>query len=631
MATGRRSLFSRGRGGLMLLVLLLCLAGCGGTDYTVDEELGLGTAGETRKKDGIVYAETDRDWAVIFALPNQPEVDLTAFEEDYEAVYLSGTALDRAGKLAALTLGSSTACDPVLSERLAALDRFSCPEISLAADWAMTLAQAEQINDQRAERGLTERIEPSLPMCLAARERVGELEERYEAGTRPDGRDSVTALSDRQIPCEYMLTCIGTGATMAELTAGLDEDAQNACWAYQEVVFSQMGLSMARGGFDGAEQYGSCCLFALPELTGVTLDGLTYEKADGGIRITGCIGDARQVSVPTRIAGYEVTSIAPDAFRDRPELLSVGLPALLFLRDTLTADLFAGCDSLRAVLLPSFADPSVLELPEGCRVFPYLMDMVDRQEYTHLAYLYVEDEAVYGMVQESPDYPAVLMAVPGDRNSFTVPEEVGGHRVAYIHGEALSQAPGLKELTVPDACAVEPGLLETLLNDGGFRLRCAPGSMTDAMSWTVRLARAVNQARADMGLPSVSPDLTLTQMAWGRAKDMNEVTDEQRANHQRPDGGDWIDIVAEPDIPYTVQGEYNHYVLAEDYQGVRSEEQLTTLILPQFTQTCASTTLGEGVAADLVGMGLFYGEYQGEQAIYAVCVCGYREEDHTTD
>ena len=608
-------------------LLLLCLTGCG-KNYQVDQALGLGTANETEKKDGVVYAVTDQNYAVIFALPNRQEVDLTAFGEPYKAVYLADSALDGAGKLAHLSWGDNVAYDPALEERLTGLQELSYPEDSLTTDWSMALAQAEQINRTRAEWGLEERVELSLPICQAARVRVEELQELYQSGARPDGRRSITALSDAGIPCDYLLTCIGTGETLEELTDTLNDDAVNAYWTYQNIVFSQMGLAVTKGSFDGEEQYGYTCFFVLPELTGVTIEGLTYERADDGIRITGCTEDARQISVPNEIAGYQVTAIAPDAFQNHPQLVSISFSTLPFLKELLAEDLFAGCDSLKAVTLPSYLDWSALALPETCRIFPYLMSMVDRQQYTHLAYVYVEDDAVYGLTQNYPSYPAVLMAVPEDRESFAIPEEVNGHRVAYVHEDALSQAPGLKEITVPDACAVEPGLLAELLASEGVVLHFEKGSMTDGMRWTIELAEQINTARAAAGLPLISPDLTLTQMAWGRAKDMNEVTDQQRANHQRPNGEDWMDIVSEPDIPYTVNGTYNHYTLAEDYQGIRSEGQIETILLPQFAEEFTSRTLGEGVLTDLVGMGLYYGEYQGEPAVFGVCVCGYREEEH---
>ena len=608
---------------LLMVWLFWGLSGCGGKEYHVDEGLGLGTSEETRRTDGMVYAVTDQNYAVIFELPNREKVDLSSFEADYEGVYLESSALDQAGRLASLSIGQKTVYAPVLAEQLESLSEFICPEDSLGSDWALTLEQVEEINSKRAGEGLRREITPSLRLCQAARARMSELRELYDINTRPDGRRGSSILQDMGIPYAYQLTSQGGGETAERFQTSLYAAALKVFYEYEGVTFSQIGLAVQNGTFDGQDRRVYVQICVLPEDPGKTVEGLHYEEVDGELHITGCDEDAQYINIPYEIMGRPVVKIRDDAFRNHSELICVNFQSKNY---EVPRDLFDGCNNLRVVITDYHPDElAELELPEQCRVLTHGGPMVDDLEDPLPLFVFLAQEgAVYGYPLNYPVswMGCVLLAVPAGVENFTVPESVYGRPVAYIHETALEKAPDLRQLVVPNWCAVAPELLTELMESEERDLVFQAGSMTDAVRWTLVLMERINQERAETGLAPVALNMTLTQMAYVRAQDMNEVTEEQRSGHQRPDGSSWISVLDSNDIPWLESLYGNTYQISESYQGIRTETAIESNLISQFAETYSDYEIDGVGTADLIGMGLCYGEYEGESAIFGVCVCG---------
>ena len=73
---------------------------------------------------------------------------------------------------------------------------------------------------------------------------------------------------------------------------------------------------------------------------------LTYSVNGGVATITGCDDDARDITIPSKISGYPVTSIASGAFKGCNVLRSIVIPASI---TSIGADAFSGCTSLKTV------------------------------------------------------------------------------------------------------------------------------------------------------------------------------------------------------------------------------------------------------------------------------------------
>ncbi len=80
--------------------------------------------------------------------------------------------------------------------------------------------------------------------------------------------------------------------------------------------------------------------------------GLAYEvSGEGECVVTGIGGCTDQaIRVPTAIDGLTVVGIAPSAFRDNTDIVSLVLPEGL---QTIGADAFSGCLALKTVSLPA--------------------------------------------------------------------------------------------------------------------------------------------------------------------------------------------------------------------------------------------------------------------------------------
>ena len=103
---------------------------------------------------------------------------------------------------------------------------------------------------------------------------------------------------------------------------------------------------------------------------------LTYEKIDGGLKITKCESSIVSVQVKDNIDGYDVIAVADNAFSDLPSLREVELPdsitemgervfagsaklekvKLPAKMDTVPDMAFAGCESLKEVIFPEKAE-----------------------------------------------------------------------------------------------------------------------------------------------------------------------------------------------------------------------------------------------------------------------------------
>ena len=73
---------------------------------------------------------------------------------------------------------------------------------------------------------------------------------------------------------------------------------------------------------------------------------LTYSVSGGVATITGCDDDARDITIPSKINGYSVTSIASGAFKGCTVLRSIVIPASI---SSIGADAFSGCTALKTV------------------------------------------------------------------------------------------------------------------------------------------------------------------------------------------------------------------------------------------------------------------------------------------
>ena len=105
-------------------------------------------------------------------------------------------------------------------------------------------------------------------------------------------------------------------------------------------------------------------------------EGFSYQQASGGVEVTGCAGDATELSIPEELGGSKVMGIANSALSGHASLRSVSLPPSL---ERVGAGAFRGCSSLAGVDLPasvSFVDNDAFDgcsslssvtLPEGLR------------------------------------------------------------------------------------------------------------------------------------------------------------------------------------------------------------------------------------------------------------------------
>ena len=77
--------------------------------------------------------------------------------------------------------------------------------------------------------------------------------------------------------------------------------------------------------------------------------GFLYEKTEKEISVTGYEGTVRELQVPREIDGWPVTRIAPSAFANRDDLISVRVPDTVIVLERFS---FYMCRKLRKVYLP---------------------------------------------------------------------------------------------------------------------------------------------------------------------------------------------------------------------------------------------------------------------------------------
>jgi len=78
-------------------------------------------------------------------------------------------------------------------------------------------------------------------------------------------------------------------------------------------------------------------------------EDLSFEEMDGGVRITGYVGDDVIVVIPDSIGGKTVLEIAEEAFKDITALRAVCVPESV---RKICRDAFEGCDGLTTLKLP---------------------------------------------------------------------------------------------------------------------------------------------------------------------------------------------------------------------------------------------------------------------------------------
>ena len=94
-----------------------------------------------------------------------------------------------------------------------------------------------------------------------------------------------------------------------------------------------------------------CIQQQLPYVTVKPVGHFTYESnGSDSVAITGYVGTAPYLSVPTRLGGKKVTGIADYAFRNRSDLIEVVLPSGL---KTIGNEAFFCCSKLTTITLPN--------------------------------------------------------------------------------------------------------------------------------------------------------------------------------------------------------------------------------------------------------------------------------------
>lgn len=602
--------------GLLVVIALFCLLTACSKRYAVDASWGVGTADAVKTDtDGIVYAVTDQNFAVIFELPDREKWDLSAFSPDCDAIYLSETALQKAKSLTSLTLGASAFWDPSLTEALTALGEFLYPENTLTDDWAATTRVAAEINQQRSEDG-KRAIVPKIALCRAARERLTALDGSVESIlTHPSADNSAAALTAQGVDyvfADTWMSCYENRSAMQEARyfgiGALHADHVS------EVLYTELGICVRPGNYEGKQQWAFFSIFVSPEKTGETADGLLYEIKEDGASIVGVSQQAENVYVPHQIGDRTVTDLAPGIFQNHKKLLSVSVYPDEAL--TLTDDAFEGCTRLRAIATGSeFAFHGTV--PEGCLNWSGLLRSLFKEEiFSFATRIWVENDTVYA---KSALDPFVLLEMPRRGDSFDVPTEVDGHPVIYIHKDAFANSPELRRVKIPADCAPAPELLAQLTENDRITLDYDVNSMTNSMIYTIKLAAQINTERKKERLPLVMPNVMLTRAARLRAAEIPQLSKEERTNGLRPDGSKYYTLIQEAPM---IQSQNLRWTgLAESYQGVRTAEGLDSAVLPQFLERFDDTEFS-GDTRTFIGVGIYYGDYAGSNAYVGSCFVG---------
>lgn len=167
----------------------------------------------------------------------------------------------------------------------------------------------------------------------------------------------------------------------------------------------------------------------------VTSDGFWYISYDGSTyTITGYEGTGGDITIPGKINGKKVTTLAMGSFKDISTITSVTIGEGI---QKLYNEVFSNCSNLETISLPSSVS-YISNAFTSCEKLTTFKVAKKNKNY------YAKD----GILMEKGDSSVTLVAYPGGRaGEYTIPKEV-----TYIGEQSFYGASGLTKVTIPGTC-----------------------------------------------------------------------------------------------------------------------------------------------------------------------------------
>ncbi len=211
-------------------------------------DLGLGME-ETLKsasvdEDGVIYGETTNGLSVLLDVPG----DMTSLEAADGTSWVAPNAFDRiTGELTVYMCDEMTFPYELWNAVNWNLRSDSATAQGRAYSWLLSCVLSDQINTQRDESGIEERVEPAQVLVEVSMERAQELAGSGELSwTRPDGTSWESIVSN------YSYNYVGTwqdtfNVDEENVTDVLQEAANEYAPNSGDGLYTQCGAAVARG------------------------------------------------------------------------------------------------------------------------------------------------------------------------------------------------------------------------------------------------------------------------------------------------------------------------------------------------------------------------------------------------
>lgn len=359
-----------------------------------------------------LYGVTDGGAAELLRFPTDFEVYEVpgGLEREHPYVYVSAAALEEWPQGEMLVLGEQAV---VAADRMTALKDSGVlryPEDSLAADWALSVEAAEQVNGQRESLGL-DPISADVEVVRAARARMKELSEAYSLD-RPDGSPGVSVLEEEKIPFQMFTAVIWRGNTLEQC----GETAVNHALEYSDrdqngVLYDTLGMSAGYGVYEGEDVCFLNGIYLNTTMEELVVGSLTYAIEEDHAELSAVAEGTTGVILHEKLYGKPVTDIRQGAFAQGDAVRYVVVPSGISYLDS---KVFEGCDNLRAVLMPDgFALGG--RMPGQCRTVAKGLDTGDGRVVS----LNVDEQG--GVYAFTDQWNYVLYDIPEKAELFTVP------------------------------------------------------------------------------------------------------------------------------------------------------------------------------------------------------------------